>query len=395
MLDTKTAYFFLFISNWLMGLSMLFAVGRRFRPGESMWTGSLFVQGLGFLLIIARGGIPLGVSILAGNALVAISISMAYLSVCRLFAARPSRVAAVLPVVVELVCLSVFLDDSNARVLSIGLICGLQEVLILQVLIRRSVIASGGRPLLLLAGGYLIGALVFLSRALLASSVPAYTGTAFPPNIVDSWTPVLGFAGITATAFGMILMHREFVEAETERLATLDSLTGIFNRRILIDLSVRALALSRRKVRPMALLMLDLDEFKQVNDRFGHQAGDQVLVAFVKCVQSQLRPQDVLGRYGGEEFCVVLPETDAAGAEALAGRIRLAVEQCRVAITAAAISVTTSIGIAIADGQFDLSIDDLLSAADSALYQAKADGRNRIVIMGSVDKPGKPETVRI
>ena len=379
-LDTKTAYFFLFFSNWLMTLSMLFTVGRRFRPGEAMWTGSLFVQGLGLLVIAARGAVALEVSIVAGNTLVAASLSMAYLAVSRLFARPAPLAAALLPVIAEVACVSIYLDDSNVRILFNGLInCG-QEALILQVLLRRGPIGVGGRPLLIMAGGYMAAMLVFAWRAFYASSMPAYAGTSFPPNVVDTWTAVVGFAGIIATGFGMILMHREFVGAEIERLATLDSLTGIFNRRMLMDLADRAVATARRSGRPLALLMLDLDEFKRVNDRYGHQAGDQVLIGFVKCVLPQTRPQDVFGRYGGEEFCVVLPDTDAAGVEAVAGRIRLAVEQNEVAFGNDRIRITASIGIAVAEESAELSLDQLLSAADSALYQAKGEGRNRLHI---------------
>ena len=392
-LDTKTAYFFLFFTSWLMALSMLFAVGRRFRPGEAMWTGSLVVQGLGFFLITARGALPLDVSIIVGNTLVAASLSIAYLAVSRLFARPASRAAALLPVIAEVVCILIFLHDSNDRILFNGLINSGQEALILQVLLRREAIAEGGRPLQILAGGYIAGMLAFAARAFYASSVPAYIGTLFPPNVVDTWTLVAGFAGVVATAFGMILMHREFVGAEIERLASLDSLTGIFNRRILMDLADRAIATARRNGRPLALLMIDLDEFKRVNDRYGHQAGDQVLIGFVKCVQPQTRPQDVFGRYGGEEFCVVLPDTDAAGVEAVAGRIRLAVEQSVIAFRDNMIRITASIGIAVAEAGTDLSLDELLSAADSALYEAKREGRNRLAIKrleisAAVQEPG-------
>jgi diguanylate cyclase (GGDEF)-like protein len=157
-----------------------------------------------------------------------------------------------------------------------------------------------------------------------------------------------------------------------------DGLTRAYNRGFLADWLPRQLRLARRNRAPLAALMVDLDHFKRINDSFGHAAGDQVLVALARCIERQLRATDVVVRYGGEEFTVVLPDTAVAGAFVSAERLRAAIA----AMTErdglpAALRVTASIGVAaMAPG------DDgarLLPRADAALYEAKRAGRNRVV----------------
>jgi diguanylate cyclase (GGDEF)-like protein len=121
--------------------------------------------------------------------------------------------------------------------------------------------------------------------------------------------------------------------------------------------------------------MLDLDHFKEVNDTYGHRAGDLVLASFAGVLQASLRPFDVVGRYGGEEFCVLLPGTDIGEATSIAERIRLTTSQTPVHARAATITYTVSTGVVQAPPRA-ISLDDLVDRADRALYQAKAGGRN-------------------
>jgi diguanylate cyclase (GGDEF)-like protein len=131
----------------------------------------------------------------------------------------------------------------------------------------------------------------------------------------------------------------------------------------------------RRARRPTALILLDLDYFKSVNDTWGHPAGDRVLRIFCETIASVLRPHDVLGRVGGEEFAVVLPDTEEEAAAAVAERIRVATAGIAVEASGEPIAVTTSIGVS-ADRR--ASIEELFAAADTALYRAKENGRDRI-----------------
>lgn len=169
---------------------------------------------------------------------------------------------------------------------------------------------------------------------------------------------------------------------ETERklveLATTDPLTGLLNRRRFMELAREELARSERYGHHVSLLMLDLDRFKSVNDTHGHQLGDQVLCCLAEVVQHGLRQVDVMGRIGGEEFAVLMPETDVLQAVVAAERLRLAVEASSLKLEEGELKFTVSIGVAQAVPGDHIPLRTLFKQADDALYQAKETGRNRV-----------------
>jgi diguanylate cyclase (GGDEF)-like protein len=182
-----------------------------------------------------------------------------------------------------------------------------------------------------------------------------------------------------STAYSQEEMMRrlEQANAELHRLAATDSLTGAANRRHFLARFEEELRRAQRGGAPLALLMMDLDYFKSVNDEHGHQAGDAVLVAFVQRAREVLRLPDLVGRLGGEEFAVLLPGSDAAQAAGVAERIRAAMEQ-PVELPHGSALVTTSIGIAQA-GADGSCIEQIIKTCDERLYRAKAAGRNCVV----------------
>lgn len=156
-----------------------------------------------------------------------------------------------------------------------------------------------------------------------------------------------------------------------------DGLTGIYNRHYLEESFAREFSRVRRYGGTLSLIMLDIDLFKSINDNYGHLAGDEVLRSTARHVGTLLRQTDIFGRYGGEEFALLLPETGLEGAQTLAERIRQQVAKTAVSHNDIDLQVTVSAGIAQYH-QGMLRYEDLLKAADDALYQAKEDGRNRI-----------------
>ncbi len=174
------------------------------------------------------------------------------------------------------------------------------------------------------------------------------------------------------------ITERKRMERELARLATRDDLTGILNRRALLEHLDTALQHLRRGGPPLSVLLLDLDHFKRVNDTWGHGAGDAALCQFVALIQTQLREIDQLGRLGGEEFVLVLEQSDHESAQAVAERIRRVVQDTPFVIDAGhAVQLTASLGLTAARVA-DRRASDVLERADRALYRAKAEGRNRV-----------------
>jgi len=159
----------------------------------------------------------------------------------------------------------------------------------------------------------------------------------------------------------------------------IDGLTQIFNRKHWEECLAKEFSRARRYGHDVSLIMFDLDHFKRLNDTYGHQCGDMVLIEIAKLSQSLLRLCDIFGRYGGEEFAIILPETDLAGAADVAERIRNGIGRLSLSFQDKTITTSASVGVAVIESHNN-RYEDLISNADTALYQAKALGRDRICL---------------
>jgi diguanylate cyclase (GGDEF)-like protein len=175
-------------------------------------------------------------------------------------------------------------------------------------------------------------------------------------------------------------------ELELRTLATRDALTGALSRRALREEFSRAISLARRHKFDLSCIFFDLDHFKTVNDSHGHGVGDLVLRACVEACRQELRTTDTIGRFGGEEFAVLLPHTGGAAAFAVAEKIRNAVARCRVEGENGPVRFTASFGVAAFDGS-DIDVEQMLKRADTALYAAKAAGRNNCQMWQAEGQP--------
>lgn len=173
------------------------------------------------------------------------------------------------------------------------------------------------------------------------------------------------------------------LEIELERLATTDPLTGTFNRRHFTQCAENEIARSVRKGYTLTLMMLDIDHFKSINDTHGHHTGDVALCQFAETCRRGLRRSDTLGRMGGEEFAVLLPETGEPGALYIAERLREQTAKLELPGERGPVIFTVSVGVALWRGEGD-SLSDLLQRADAALYEAKNRGRNQVVMSESL-----------
>ena len=175
---------------------------------------------------------------------------------------------------------------------------------------------------------------------------------------------------------------------QLRRQATIDSLTGLLNRRAILAALAEELGRASREARPTGVLMLDIDHFKEVNDRFGHQVGDCVLAEVSGRLANSVRSYDRVGRYGGEEFLGVLPNCSGPLLQAVAERIRSRVVSRPVTTTAGDLTLSVSVGLAVCDGRSAVSVEEVIHVADVALYVAKDGGRNRCVLAEPTFTPG-------
>ncbi|SOD89615.1 GGDEF domain-containing protein [Caenispirillum bisanense] len=347
--------------------------------GLRYWGAGYLVTGLGLALTLLRGVIDPAVAIVGGNTLVAAGYLLVWLGARRL-AERPVRLwMAPPPLIVAAVGMLAFLGDGGTA-MRVAVMSLLTVVLTLlsawefaRLARRRSLVGT------LLAGLFAAHALFYAARAGIALGA-AWEPAVYPLGFLGVPTFIEGFVWMIVTGFGLIVLTSEVLQAELTRQATRDPLTDLFNRRAFTEAAEREMVRARRHGRMPAFLLLDLDHFKRLNDTHGHDAGDRLLRAFALTAATDLRRCDVLARVGGEEFVLMLPETDDAGAVRAAERIRLGTELLAVATAAGDVAATVSVGVAVADAARDDALDEVLRRADRALYAAKAAGRNRIVV---------------
>ncbi len=344
------------------------------------WIGPYFLGGAAIVFFIPRGQIDDWLSIGLANSLLFAAFAMAWQGI-RAFAHRqPSLWPVIAPGVLWLILCAVpgYMDFQPLRIIIASLlVAGITMMAAIDLHRDR----SDALPSRTAAVVVLVSFSVFIGiRIPLVGYLPFPVGGG---ELSSNWLAVVNFivlAHVGAFAFLMVSLTKERREAEQRNFALLDPLTGLMNRRAFMSAVERA---TRRRTGygrdPVALLVLDLDKFKQVNDRFGHDVGDRVLVQFAQVAETVTRPTDQLYRMGGEEFCFILPDTELDEAIATAERIRRTFEVASVDARGYAVRSTVSIGIAAASHmRFDLEL--LLEAADSAVYEAKARGRNQVVV---------------
>lgn len=383
LLDNRTLLISLMLISALMALSLTVVSRPAEREGLSKWAGALALESLVWLLVASRGAIPDFYSIVVANVLMATAQAMKLVAIHEYRKQDFPYGQCLLPIVLTLiVLLSLPYEDVRSRFVFGSIIYCAQMLMMLQAL-RTDADSRNGSAWWLLFGATLLMVPLLALRAiaaLLGTFEFATPHSATAPNPVQ----LAVFVGLIALdllgSMGFILMIKERGDREIRALAMTDPLTKALNRRAFMEQAEKQAAAAQRQRLPLALLMIDIDHFKRINDAYGHPAGDAVLVNVAELLASQLRKQDMLARYGGEEFCVLLPATNEAGAIALAEKLRLAVEAMPLTLGQNSISITISLGVAAwntTGEDCQLDCNTLLQDADRALYQAKEKGRNR------------------
>ncbi|HEY4200069.1 MAG TPA: GGDEF domain-containing protein [Devosiaceae bacterium] len=224
-----------------------------------------------------------------------------------------------------------------------------------------------------------LGSAVFAVRVPLVGLAPfPLGGLPIDGTVLAVFTLILFAIGVSLTVL-MVSMTKERGEQEQRQFALSDPLTGLLNRRAFLTQAQRLLRRQKSMSQPLSLLILDLDHFKQVNDRYGHETGDRVLVKFAAVLEANVRPMDKVYRMGGEEFCCLLPGAMLADGYAVAQRICDEFQASSVEAMGTQIRATVSIGVASTE-VVGYEVDALQASADAAVYEAKARGRNLAVM---------------
>ena len=385
-LDARTLLFSLILTYGLSVLSMLVATsgqnGSRKRDGIRKWAAAMFLGALAWTLIAARGAIPDFFSIIVANGFIAASHALMLAAVYEFQQRQAPRWQYLLPVALILLIMAIMLDDIRGRFIWGGVIYSFQMVLIARALLSDQA-TRAGRAWRLLFGGIVMLILVLVLRG--AFALAGHVEFAQPQNTLAIHPiQLITFIAAMSTALlgsiGFVLMVKERTDREIMHLAMTDSLTQIPNRRALMDYAEHVLA--RRSGLPLAMLMIDVDHFKLINDTHGHQTGDEVLCKLASLLEGRLRGHDLLGRYGGEEFCVIAPDTDTKGALVLAESLRKIIASTAFTTGSGELFISVSIGIARCPVENTRKLKEVLAEADAALYDAKQTGRNKVVCFG-------------
>lgn len=381
-LDPRTLLFSLILTEVLMVLCLLVAARgqAKKRDGMEKWAAAIFLDALVWIVGDTHGILPDVMTVVMANGLKAASHAMMLAAICEFQHRRAPKWQYFIPVILSLVMAFILVEDIRGRFFWCSLIFIFQMLLIGRAL-WSDLESRAGRAWRLLFGGIVILTMAVGLRALVAlmgHGEFAQIANGVTPQPVQIIAFVAVMAGSLLGSIGFVLMEKERSDLAIMLLAMTDSLTQIPNRRALMERAEQLL--SRRSGAPLALLMIDVDHFKFVNDRHGHPAGDAVLRQVAASLSERLRGQDTLGRYGGEEFCVVAPDTNMAGALHLGESLRAAIAATSFAIEG--LSVTVSIGISSCTENTTRSLRDVLDEADAALYTAKHSGRNKVVGFG-------------
>lgn len=348
-------------------------------PGLGRWALASVVALFAFILLALDGDIAWLPSLSLAQLLVVAGLLIMWDGFRAFLGRRP--VPLTVMVVFALAALGVIEASHLEQNLVIRAFGNAMLVAILSALVARELLIGARRDRLAqraTAWIYVANTAFFLLRAIASVSgldeVTHWSPDGFAPYALFWW-----LCAMIATTLGMVLMASERLQAHLDRQASLDPLTGTLNRRAFAVFVEKELARSRRHNQPLSVLMMDLDHFKQINDRLGHSGGDDVLCRFVAVAERELRGEDILCRFGGEEFVALLPGTRAEHAFVAAERLReaFAVEAAALAATVYTLpfAITASVGIGELSAEEDF--EGLLRRADEALYRAKAAGRNR------------------
>lgn len=364
-----------------LALLIMGSLARGDVPGTREWCGANILLVCGILLLISGVHLPSSLSVIAGNAAIGAAAVLQVVGLQRFFRLRAAHRLCVVPFAAMLGLIGYFTyghDSMAARVVVFSLYhAGFSLALGTLVVLHRPRDRPAYAYRFMLSVGY-AATVLHLTRAIAYLSGIAAQHGAFTPTPLHVIFLAIGTMAAPALTIGMVMMAHDQRAAALERHANIDYLTDLPGRRAFTDAADREHRRAARFGRSLSLAIVDIDLFKQINDRFGHAGGDDMLVHFATHLRQALRHSDLGARIGGEEFALLLPETHALAAQQVLERFRTRMANDRCIIGDVPVACTFSAGIAeLIPGD---SLAALMARADRALYQAKQTGRNRTVI---------------
>lgn len=382
-MDIPTLFLTIVLASATLALTVGWVAERGQRDGLWLWAIGLVTQTGAYGLLALRGVVPDWTSVVLANVLLSCALALFGESLHQFYGRRPQRAVLWLPVLLSLIAFAVLIDTPPARLLVAPVIFGMQTLTLLVLLVRtRSSTAGRGKDLVFLGMATLLCVLVYRVWGSGGSTSTLTMQSA--PGIFHSLTFMVVLADTLLATFGFVLMNKERADARNRQLAMFDELTGLPNRRHAMQALAKQVAVAQRSGQALAVLVLDVDNFKRVNDQHGHLVGDAALRHVAQTLLGRMRSQDLLGRIGGEEFLGLLPATAALpGGLRLAEDLRAAVAACPL-IAPGTPKVTLSVSVGVAEVSLGVdtsgSAEAAYIAADRAMYRAKEAGRNRVEV---------------
>jgi len=395
-LDTATILVMSIVATTAMALALAVMRPRR-SEGLGLWALALVVYAITHGLVLMRGAMPLTLNIVLSNTLMSLALALLLCAIAQFQAQPAPRLTAALPVVATAALMFASIDSYHARLLFTGGIWAAQLALTVRALWRPRAL-NQRRGALLISAALGFQCVLLLARALWFMVNPLPFTDFMHGDDTGKLALVSSLAALVMASLGFVLLAKDRADAVNEHLASSDSLTGIANRRQLLQTLTRDVACAARLNQPYAVLMVDVDHFKDVNDRLGHAGGAAVLCHIARLLQRHLRAQDLVGRWGGEEFVLLLPHTSPEAARGVAEKLRQLVEETPCSHKGQSIDVTVSVGCCAEELGPGDEAGQLIEAADRALYAAKRAGRNRVesaplprmhVLEGALAIPGR------
>ena len=381
MIDLRTLLILVAVADLMVAAVLWIGAGRRLKHGMVGWIASLFARALAVSILAARIE-PAGGALAVSAAVLALSMTLQAAALLAYDARHLPTWVHTAVIAAVAVPFALLADDPANAVLFGGLVFGTLLLALTALALQiHPTVAGRARARGILIAAFALGAVAFYIRgvATMLSADPLQAFTA--PGAFQSAVFVVACAAAIVSTFGFLMLHKERADGEAVRMATMDPLTGAYNRRTFHEIAERELSRARRAGQPLSIIIVDIDHFRPVNERYGIRVGDEVLQKIADIVRTALRKEDMLVRYGGEEFLVMLPDVPGPGAVVVAGRIRKAVEAEALHVGGHNLPVTVSVGVSARLDEGPESIENLLARADEALSLAKQRGRNRVVAL--------------